>query len=447
MESPNSEPSSGDSPAVQPVHPASSPPPRPPSRRRLWLGSLIALLLLLLLGGGAWYLINRKTSSAGGPGFGGATVTVGNALAREIELPVTIDALGTVTPLATITLRAQVGGVLTEVLFTEGQTVAKNQLLARIDPRPYEQALMQARGTRQRDEAQLEAARVTLARYRTLLGQDSIARQDVDTQAALVRQLEGTVTTDLAAEAAAKLNLDYTRITAPVAGRIGLRAVDAGNTVTANATTGIAVITQMNPIDVQFSVPQDRVPDIQTQLAKGEPLPVTAFDRTRAATLDTGTFSTLDNVVDTTTGTVKAKARFGNAQTTLFPSQFVNVQMLLRKVRAVVVPVTAVRTGPNGDYVYVINQDRTVSMRQVKRGEANVDVVAITSGLQAGENVVTEGGDRIKDGAVVQLQGERPAMGPRGGASGPRGAASGPRGERGERGDGGGERRRQRPPQ
>lgn len=444
MESPNSEPSSGDSPAVQPVHPASSPPPRPPSRRRIWLGSLIALLLLIALGGGAWYLINRKDRTAGGPGFGGATVTVGNAVAREIELPVTIDALGTVTPLATITLKAQVGGVLTEVLFTEGQTVAKNQLLARIDPRPYEQALMQARGTRQRDEAQLEAARVTLARYRTLLGQDSIARQDVDTQAALVRQLEGTVTTDLAAEAAAKLNLDYTRITAPVAGRIGLRAVDAGNTITANATTGIAVITQMNPIDVQFSVPQDRVPDIQAQLAKGEPLAVTAFDRTRAATLDTGTFSTLDNVVDTTTGTVKAKARFGNAQTTLFPSQFVNVQMLLRKVRAVVVPVTAVRTGPNGDYVYVINQDRTVSMRQVKRGEANVDVVAITSGLKAGENVVTEGGDRIKDGAVVQLQGERPAMGPRGGASGPRGAASGPRGERGE---GGGERRRQRAPQ
>ena len=447
MESPNSEPSSGDSPAVQPaIQPSSSPPPRPPSRRRLWLGSLIALLLLLALGGGAWYLINRKASPTGGPGFGGATVTVGHAAAREVELPVTIDALGTVTPLATITLKAQVGGVLTEVLFTEGQTVARNQLLARIDPRPYEQALMQARGTRQRDEAQLEAARVTLARYRTLLGQDSIARQDVDTQAALVRQLEGTVTTDLAAEAAAKLNLDYTRITSPVAGRIGLRAVDAGNTVTANATTGIAVITQMNPIDVQFSVPQDRVPDIQSQLAKGEPLSVTAFDRTRAVTLDTGTFSTLDNLVDTTTGTVKAKARFGNAETTLFPSQFVNVQMLLRKVRAVVVPVTAVRTGPNGDYVYVIDEDRKVSTRPVKRGEANAEVVAITSGLRVGENVVTEGGDRIKDGSVVQLQGDRPAAGPRGGASGPRGAASGPRGQRGERGEGG-ERRRQRAPQ
>ncbi|MDH6593636.1 multidrug efflux system membrane fusion protein [Variovorax sp. TBS-050B] len=437
MESPTPESSSGDSPAVPPAHPVSSPPPRQPSRRRLWLGSLLALLLLAALAAGAWYLIHRKDRAAGGPGFGGATVTVGHAAARETELPVTIDALGTVTPLATITLKAQVGGVLTEVLFTEGQTVAKNQLLARIDPRPYEQALMQARGTRQRDEAQLEAARVTLARYRTLLGQDSIARQEVDTQAALVRQLEGTVTTDQAAEAAARLNLDYTRITAPVAGRIGLRAVDPGNTITANATTGIAVITQMNPIDVQFSVPQDRVPDIQAQLARGEPLPVTAFDRTRAATLDTGTFSTLDNVVDTTTGTVKAKARFGNAQTTLFPSQFVNVQLLLRKLRAVVVPVTAVRTGPNGDYVYVINEDRTVSMRAVKRGEANAEVVAITSGLRAGENVVTEGGDRIKDGAVVQLQGDRPAAGPRGAASGPRGA----------RGEGGGERRRQRPPQ
>lgn len=438
MESPNPEPSSGDSPAAPSAHPVSSPPPRPPSRRRRWLGSLLALLLLAALAAFAWYLINRKDHAAGGPGFGGAIVTVGHAAARETELPVTIDALGTVTPLATITLKAQVGGVLTEVLFTEGQTVAKNQLLARIDPRPYEQALMQARGTRQRDEAQLEAARVTLARYRTLLGQDSIARQEVDTQAALVRQLEGTVTTDLAAEAAARLNLDYTRITAPVAGRIGLRAVDPGNTITANATTGIAVITQMNPIDVQFSVPQDRVPDIQAQLARGEPLAVTAFDRTRAAMLDTGTFSTLDNVVDTSTGTVKAKARFGNAQTTLFPNQFVNVQLLLRKLRAVVVPVTAVRTGPNGDYVYVINEDRTVSMRPVKRGEANTEVVAITSGLRAGENVVTEGGDRIKDGATVQLQGDRPAAGPRGGASGAHGAASGPRG---------GERRRQRPPQ
>ncbi|RST55087.1 efflux RND transporter periplasmic adaptor subunit [Variovorax sp. MHTC-1] len=406
--------------------PAGQHAPRPPSRRRRWLGSLAALALVLALGGGAWYLIKRSNEPAAGRGsFGSASSTVGHAAARRAELPVTIEALGTVTPLATITLKPQVGGVLTEVLYTEGQTVTKGQLLARIDPRPYEQALMQAQGTRVRDEAQLEAARVTLARYRTLLGQDSIARQDVDTQAALVKQLEGTVITDRAAEAAAKLNVEYTRITAPVAGRIGLRTVDPGNTVTANASTGIAVITQMNPIDVQFAVPQDRLPDIQAQLAKGVPLAVKALDRTRSATLDTGTFSTLDNVVDTSTGTVKGKARFGNAAVTLFPSQFVNIQMTLRTVNAIVVPVTAVRTGPNGNYVYVINEDRTVSMRAVKRGESTVDVVAIIEGLEAGENVVTEGGDRIKDGARVQLQGDKPATGPRSAASGPRG----PRGE------------------
>jgi multidrug efflux system membrane fusion protein len=388
------------------------------------------LLVVLLLAGGAWFLIKRSGQPTGGPGFGGAQSTVGHATARQADLPVTIEALGTVTPLATITLKPQVGGILTNVLFTEGQTVTKGQLLARIDPRPYQQALMQAQGTRVRDEAQLEAARVTLTRYRTLLGQDSIARQDVDTQAALVKQLEGTVITDRAAEAAARLNLEYTRITAPVAGRIGLRTVDPGNTVAANPTTGIAVLTQMNPIDVQFAVPQDRVPEIQAQLAKGTPLVVKALDRVRSATLDTGTFSTLDNVVDTSTGTVKAKARFGNADTTLFPSQFVNIQMILRTVSAVVVPVTAVRTGPSGTYVYVVNADRTVSMRTVKRGESTVDLVAITDGVKVGEDVVTEGGDRIKDGARVLLQGDKPAMGPRAGASGPRA--------------GGSERRRQR---
>ncbi|MDM0104113.1 efflux RND transporter periplasmic adaptor subunit [Variovorax sp. J22R24] len=420
------------SPIPEPT-PTAHPAPRAPSRRRRWLGSLLALLVVVGLAWGAWYLIKRSGEPTGGRGaFGGASSTVGHAAARRAELPIVIDALGTVTPLATITLRPQVGGVLTEVLYTEGQSVTKGQLLARIDPRPYEQALMQAQGTRVRDEASLEAAKVTLARYRTLLSQDSIARQDVDTQAALVKQLEGTVITDRAAEAAAKLNLDYTRITAPVTGRIGLRTVDPGNIVTANATTGIAVITQMNPIDVQFAVPQDRVPDIQAQLAKGEPLTVKALDRVRTATLDTGVFSTLDNVVDTSTGTVRAKARFANAGTPLFPNQFVNVQMTLRTVNAIVVPVTAVRTGPNGNFVYVVNEDRTVSMRTVKRGESTVDVVAIIDGLKVGEDVVTEGGDRLKDGARVLLQGDNPA------AQRP---ANGPRTARGEG------NRRQRPPQ
>lgn len=424
-------PSSASEPLPDP-----NPPGGPPSRRRRWIGSLLALAVVVGLGVAAWYLIQRPSEAVRGRGFGGAgglSATVGHAVARETELPVMIDALGTVTPLVTVTLKPQVGGVLVEVLFKEGQTVTKGQLLARIDPRPYEQALMQARGTRMRDEAQLEAARVTLARYRTLLGQDSIARQDVDTQAALVKQLEGTVTTDRASEAAAQLDLAHTRITAPVAGRIGLRTVDPGNTVTANAATGIAVITQMNPIDVQFAVPQDRVPDIQAQLAAGAALSVQALDRQRAQALETGTFSTLDNIVDTSTGTVRAKARFDNAATALFPNQFVNVRLTLRTEKAVVVPVTAVRTGPTGAYVYVVNEDRTVSMRPVKRGEATVEVIAVTEGLKAGETVVTEGGDRLKDGARVTLQGDKPqaaVVRPQG--SGPRAArAEGapPRGE------------------
>lgn len=408
-----------------------TPPAQPPSRRRRWLGAVVTVLVLGALVGASYYLVKRPAEAPagfgmgprpggglpGGPGGAGSfgMVTVGHATVARAQIPVTLDALGTVTPVATVTLKPQVGGVLTEVLFTEGQTVRKGQLLARIDPRPYEQALMQARGTRMRDEAQLQAARVTLARYRTLLGQDSIARQDVDTQAALVQQLEGTVTSDKAAEAAAAVNLEFTRITAPLAGRIGLRTVDPGNTVAAGSTTGIAVITQMNPIDVQFAVPQDRIPEVQEQVRGSSKPAVAAMDRTRSAVLDTGSFSTLDNVVDTTTGTVKAKARFANADGKLFPSQFVNVRMTLRTIDALVVPVTAVRTGPQGPYVYVIADDRSVSMRRVKRGEATVDVVAVTEGLQAGELVVTEGGDRLSEGSRVRLQGEVPQAGPRNG--------------------------------
>lgn len=434
-----------------PPPPGPTPEPAPPPRRRSrWVGSIVALLLVALVGGAAWYLIRRANDPSegtgrgpGGPGGGRPSVTVGEATVRKAELPVIIDALGTVTAASTVTLRPQVSGKLDQVLFTEGQMVKKGQLLAQIDPRPFEQALMQAQGTRQRDEAQLENARLTLARYRTLLSQDSIARQDVDTQAALVKQLEGTVVTDRAQEGTARLNLDYTRITAPTSGRIGLRAVDAGNYVTPGDAAGLASITQVAPIDVQFSVPQDRVADIRAAQGDTDVLAVTALDRTRKAELDKGRFSTLDNQVDTTTGTVKAKARFENAAGALFPNQFVNVQLLLRNVPALVVPVTAVRTGANGDYVYVINENRTVSLRKVKRGQATVGLMAITEGLQEGERVVTEGGDRLQDGMAVQLPGAAGARGPRAGASGPREGASAPRG--GASGEGG--RRRQRPAQ
>ena len=406
----------------------------PPSRRGRWLGALVALLVLLALGGTAWYLIHRPAPKGpGGPG-GGARVTVGEATARRADVPVYIDALGTVTPVATITLRPQVSGVLTQVLFTEGQMVTKGQLLAQIDPRPFQQALMQAQGTRQRDEAQLANARTTLQRYQTLLAQDSIARQDVDTQAALVQQLEGTVTSDRASEKTAQLNLDFTRVTAPVSGRVGLRVVDAGNVVSSGDAAGIAVITQINPVDVQFSVPQDRVPDIQARameaVKEDKRLPVTALDRTRSNVLDKGVFLTLDNQIDVQTGTVRAKARFQNAAGTLFPNQFVNVRLLLRTLQgAVVVPVTALRTGAAGDFVYVINEDKTVSTRPVKRGQGTVENIVVTEGLKEGERVVTEGGDRLQDGATVRLASDAAGRPAGAAASAPRNGASGPRRE------------------
>ena len=408
----------------------------PPSRRGRWFGALVALLVMLAVGGAAWYLIHRPAVKApggfGGPG--GARVTVGEAAARRADMPVYIDALGTVTPVATITLRPQVSGVLTQVLFTEGQMVTKGQLLAQIDPRPFQQALMQAQGTRQRDEAQLANARTTLQRYQTLLAQDSIARQDVDTQAALVQQLEGTVTSDRASEKTAQLNLDFTRVTAPVSGRVGLRVVDAGNVVSSGDAAGIAVITQINPVDVQFSVPQDRVPDIQARameaVKEDKRLPVTALDRTRSNVLDKGVFLTLDNQIDVQTGTVRAKARFQNAAGTLFPNQFVNVRLLLRTLQgAVVVPVTALRTGAAGDFVYVINEDKTVSTRPVKRGQGTVENIVVTEGLKEGERVVTEGGDRLQDGATVRLASDAAGRPAGAAASAPRNGASGPRRE------------------
>ena len=439
------------------------PPPRPPlSAGRRGLGAAIALATLIGLAALAWYLTHRPPEAA--PGIGGAFAAassasgadrggagagpgaggrggrggppsaVGVAVATHADLPVVLDALGTVTPVVTVTVRPQVSGVITQVLFSEGQIVKKGQLLVTIDPRSFEIALQQAIGARQRDEAQLDSARVQLQRYQTLLSQDSIARQDVDTQAALVKQLEGTLVIDRANEGTARLNLGYSRIVAPVAGRVGLRTIDTGNYISAGDANGVAVITQLAPIDVAFSVPQDRVPEVQASVAAGSRLAVAAFDRTRTKKLDDGTFMTLDNQVDVQTGTVKAKARFPNAAAALFPNQFVNARLLLRSVEgAVVVPVTALRHGPNGDFVYVINDDRTVSVREVERGVSTNETIALTKGLEVGERVVTEGGDRLKDGARVQLPSDRAASGTAGGR---RGASGGQR-QRRQRPDGG----------
>lgn len=430
-----------DTPPPPPATPSPAAARRHVSRRSRWIGSIVAVIALAGLGWWAWQLTHQPiaraagapggTGGPGGPGGfgggrGGPPSTVGVALARRADIPVLIEALGTVIPAANVTVRPQVAGVITQVLFKEGQMVKKGELLVTIDPKPFEMALTQATGARLRDDAQLEAARVTLKRYQTLLQQDSIARQDVDTQAALVKQLEGTVTIDRANEGTARLNLGYTRIVAPVAGRAGLRTIDAGNYIGAGDTNGFVVITQVAPIDVEFSIPQDRVPDIQARVGEGVQLGVAAYDRSRTRRLDAGTFSTLDNQIDTTTGTVKAKARFANAGGTLFPNQFVNVQLQLRTIAgAVVVPVTALRHGPNGDFVYVVNEDKTVSLRNVTRGDASVEYVAITSGLELGEPVVTEGGDRLKDGARIQTSVERPAGAASGAASGARGGRRG----------------------
>jgi multidrug efflux system membrane fusion protein len=330
--------------------------------------------------------------------------------------------LGTVTPAATVTVSPQVSGTITQILFREGQMVRKGQALAVIDPRPLQMALLQAQGALARDQAQLANARLLLGRNQTLLAQDSIARQDVDTQAALVRQLEGTVTTDRAAVGTAQLDLGYSRVVAPVAGRVGLRVVDVGNYIAAGAANGIVVLTQIAPIDVEFTLPQDDVPQVQAQSAQGT-LPVTALDRTKTLVLEQGAFSTLDNQVDTTTGTIRGKARFANADGKLFPNQFVNVRINLQALKdAIVVPVTAVRTGPSGTFVWKLLPDKTVTMVKVVQGPGTATMVSVARGLDAGDKVITEGGDRLTEGARVQLPGDKP--GAAGGGRGSQGGAA-----------------------
>jgi len=329
--------------------------------------------------------------------------TVGVARATARGVPVTIEALGTVTPLATVTVRPQVSGVITAILFEEGQTVRKGQILARIDPRPYQAQLTQAAGSLARDRAQLENARLTLQRYRTLLSQDSIARQDVDTQAALVRQLEGTAAANAGAVDAARLNVGFAVIRSPVAGRIGLRATDVGNFVAAGDANGIAVVTTIAPIDVVFAIPQDQVPVVAARAAADGPLSVDALDRTRNNVLAQGKFLTLDNQIATDTGTLRAKARFANAAGTLFPNQFVNVRLQIDYLDdAVVVPVTAMRQAEGSNFVWLLRPNDTVVQRKIEPGQTIGTSVVVTRGLAVGDRIVSEGGDRIKQDDKVR---------------------------------------------
>ena len=412
-------------------------PRRMSGRGRLlsWIGGLVGLALLIGL---ALYLSRsssdqsgqsgaaggRHRSGGGGRGgFGGGRggmnqpTTVGTAKAALADLPITAEALGSVTPAATVTVRPQVSGTITQILFREGQMVRKGEALAIIDPRPYRALLLQAQGALIRDKAQLENARVQLKRYDILIQQDSIARQDRDTQAALVHQLEGTIAVDQGQVQAAEINLGYTRIISPVAGRVGIRVVDVGNYIAAGDTNGVAVVTTLQPIDVEFAIPQQQGPAINKREARGAEIPALALDSTRTQTLDTGRFSTLDNRVDPTTGTIKGKARFANSGNQLYPSQFVNVRLTIDTVKnALTVPPSAVRTGPDGNFVWLLKSDRTVTEHKVKIGVTTADKIQITDGLALGDIVITDGGDRLTEGAKVALPGDRPAAG--GGKSG-----------------------------
>jgi len=361
----------------------------------------------------------RGGAGGGRGGRSGLPSTVGSARTTSGDVPIYLYELGTVTPAQTVTVHTQITGQLFTVNFKEGQLVKKGQLLALVDPRPYEQALLQAEGNLARDQAQLDEAKVDLKRYEGLLAKDSIAEQQVDTQRATVRQNEGTVKTDVAAIAAAKLNLIYCHITSPVTGRVGLRQVDPGNYVTPGDANGIVVVTELDPIDVLFTMPEDNITQVSQRVHSGATLQAVALDRTQATQLATGQLLSLDNQVDTTTGTLRAKARFANGSDALFPNQFVNIRLLVDTLHGTVIaPTAAVLRGSQGLFVWVVNQPgNTVEMRQVKTGPAVGDNTAVTSGLDAGEIVVTDGSDRLRDGQRVFLQGDCIPAG-RGGAAG-----------------------------
>jgi multidrug efflux system membrane fusion protein len=369
---------------------------------------IVASLLLI----GLVIFFHHKQPAAAGPGRAGQNAPVAVSVATAVlgEIPVRIPALGTVTPLATVTVKTQISGIMQKILFTEGQLVHQGDALAQIDPRPYEAAVQQMEGNLKRDQALLADAKLDLKRYEGLVKEDSIAVQQLDTQRALVDQYIGTIESDEGQLNTARVNLLYTRIVAPATGRVGLRQVDQGNYVTPGDANGIVVINQLQPITVIFPVPEDYVPALVRRLRQGGALTVEAYDRTNSTKLAEGKLLTIDNQIDVTTGTVKLRAQFDNADGVLFPNQFVNVQLLQEVLQnQIIIPSSAVRRGaPNGvlsTFVYAVNADRTVTVRPVTLGTVDGERVAVTQGLAVGETVVTEGGDRLREGAKVLLPG------------------------------------------
>lgn len=391
---------------------------RAPQHRGKWRWLLV--IAVLLAAGFAWHRWSAtSTTATSAHKFGGTNQTVRVATARAGDMPVVFDALGTVTPLANVTVRTQISGQLMSLGFREGQMVAKGDFLAQVDPRPYQVALEQDEGQLARDRALLAQARRNFARYQILNRQDSIARQQVDDQQSLVQQYEAAVQTDQGLVDSARLNLTYCHIIAPVAGRVGLRQVDPGNYVQTSDTNGIVVITQMQPTTVLFTLPEDDLPALLAAQQAGESLAVDAYDRGNTELLGHGTLAALDNQVDTTTGTVKLKALFANDDLALFPNQFVNVRLTVRVIHdAILIPAAAILTGAPGSYVYKLDADDTVAVQTVTPGPADGETASVTKGLAAGDVVVIDGTDRLKDGATVTVATTAP-----GAPSAPGGAA------------------------
>ncbi len=376
-----------------------NPPPAPPRQRShawRWTIAVVAALLLFLV---IYHLFGNKK-----PVRTAAPQVVKVAKAAQGDMPETLAELGTVAPIATVTVLPQLSGYLTQVGYREGQDVKKGQFIAQIDPRQYEIDLKQAEAALLKDQATLDQARSDLGRYHDLRAQKAIAEQTVTDQEFLVKQGEAQVKADEANIAQYQLDLTYCRITAPVAGRVGLRLIDPGNYVTASSSTGLVVITTIKPTTVQFTVAQNDVGKVITRLNSGAKLPVTAYSSDNNVEIATGTLYALSNQMATSTGTVALRAEFANDDEALFPNEFVNVKILVDTLTgAVLVPTPAVLSGAPGDYVYIVNADDTVSVRKVKLGPSDGRHTAILSGVAVGDTVVTDGTDRLSDGAKISV--------------------------------------------
>ncbi|MGX9934720.1 MdtA/MuxA family multidrug efflux RND transporter periplasmic adaptor subunit [Advenella kashmirensis] len=406
--------------------------PAPTSTNRKSRKLLLLIIILVLAGGGYYYWQHsanqgsadksaageqaattpaqgarggaRGSARGGRNGPASVATPVSVVPAMKKSLTVSVSGLGTVTAFNTVTVRSRVDGPIQKILFTEGQKVNEGDLLVQIDPRSFEVALQQALGTQAQNAALLANAKRDLQRYQTLFKQDSIARQQVDTQQSLVRQYEGQAQNNKAAVDDARLSLTYTKVRAPISGRLGLRTVDVGNLVSAGSTDGIVTITQVQPIAVVFSMPESWLPDVAGPLYKGEKLKVILRDRDNKVQLAEGELASMDNAVDTTTGTVRLKATFANENETLFPNQFVNTELKVREVPdALVVMSDAIQNSSRGPYVYVVKKDNTVETRQIELGVVDSGYTQITKGLDEGEQVVSEGVDRLRNGAKVEI--------------------------------------------